>query len=59
MTSKLVPADWAYEEIWKAKWEAYNKLLHYLNTLENKMVPKRDVYHYVMSLRPTPLKRFK
>lgn len=35
-------------------WEAYNEVLGYLNTLEGKSVPKKEIYAAVMAMQPKP-----
>ncbi len=38
----------------RAQWSAFNSVLHYLNTLENKLVDKREIYAAIMEMRPSP-----
>lgn len=34
------------------QWEAFNKVLHWINTQEDKMISKGDLYDAVMEMRP-------
>lgn len=34
------------------QWHAYNEVLGFLNTLENVMTDKTEIYKYVFNLRP-------
>lgn len=42
----------------RGQWLAYGKVLDYLNTLENKQVDKRDIYHKVFDMRPITLEEY-
>lgn len=42
------------ESIWRTLgyWEALNDILNYFNTLENNIVDKKELYHYIFKMRP-------
>lgn len=37
----------------RGQWEAFNRVLHLINTYETKLVKKGDLYEDIMELRPT------
>lgn len=59
--------DYSEDEIAEARpvggfvsgqWRALNDVLAYLNTLEDKVVRKSDVFRFVMDMRPSPSPMF-
>lgn len=54
----ITPSDFApvtmSEAVLSAQWSAFSEVLEYINTLEEKTVPKKDIYAAVMGMRPKP-----
>lgn len=45
--------DNSFDEIIRsAQWKAFNKVLHWINEQDQKMIPKGDLYDAVMEMRP-------
>ena len=40
------------DQVTKAQWDAFNQVLSWINTQENKMISKGDLYDAVMDMRP-------
>lgn len=36
----------------RGQWYAYNEVLGLLNTFEENLIPKKDIYKQVMAMRP-------
>jgi hypothetical protein len=47
-----IDPDSAEARVISAQWAAFDKILAWLNTHDEKMIAKDDVYDYIMSLRP-------
>lgn len=41
------------------QWRAYNEILGYLNTLEDNLTDKTEIYKYIINLRPKKMDQIK
>ena len=37
----------------EAEWKAYDRVLHWINTQETKLIPKGSLYDAVIEMRPS------
>lgn len=47
------------KEIVLAQWSAFNRVLHWVNEQEDKMIDKHKLYEAVMGMRPLPWNEIK
>lgn len=57
LSNEELPNVLKFARLWKPvctseQWQSFNKVLHWINTQEDKMISKGDLYDAVMEMRP-------